>query len=77
MLGVCPCFNFDVSLSVCGAEEAYVETDAAYLVQDEVAHNDDGCTATTAVLLGQRLVLAHVVSPFPPFSKIVPGAVFR
>ena len=27
---------------------------------DEVQRNDDGCTATTAVLVGRRLVLAHV-----------------
>jgi protein phosphatase 1L len=40
--------------------DAYQETDQAYLKQDAIAHNDDGCTATTAVLIGRRLVTGHV-----------------
>ena len=31
-----------------------------YLKEAEIQLNDDGCTATTAVLVGQRLVVAHV-----------------
>lgn len=42
------------------AADAYQETDLAYVKHDEVHHNDDGCTATTAVILGQRLVVGHV-----------------
>ncbi len=40
--------------------DAYSETDQAYLKQDAIAHNDDGCTATTAILVGRRLVTGHV-----------------
>ena len=41
-------------------EDAYQETDDLYLEQDELQKNDDGCTATTAVIVGRRLVVAHV-----------------
>ena len=41
-------------------EDAYRETDQQYLEQDAIQHNDDGCTATSAVLVGRRLVVAHV-----------------
>lgn len=41
-------------------EDAYMETDSDYVRRDELAKNDDGCTAVTAVLLGSRLVVAHV-----------------
>lgn len=47
-------------LTLLHAEEAYVETDTAYITQDEVERNNDGCTATTAVIVGQTLVVAHV-----------------
>jgi len=40
--------------------DAYEETDQAYLKKDAIAHNDDGCTATTAILIGRRLVVGHV-----------------
>lgn len=36
------------------------ETDEQYLELDSHAQRDDGCTAVTAVLLGDRLVVAHV-----------------
>lgn len=36
------------------------ETDEQYLELDAELQRDDGCTAVTAVLLGQRLVVAHV-----------------
>ncbi len=36
------------------------ETDGQYLELDAEHQRDDGCTAVTAVLLGQRLVVAHV-----------------
>jgi hypothetical protein len=38
----------------------YADTDAAYLVEDERRRNDDGTTATTALVVGDRLVVAHV-----------------
>ncbi|KAI7835622.1 hypothetical protein COHA_010479 [Chlorella ohadii] len=41
-------------------EDAYQETDGQYLELDAEHQRDDGCTAVTAVLLGQRLVVAHV-----------------
>ncbi|KAH7624112.1 hypothetical protein Ndes2526B_g01366 [Nannochloris sp. 'desiccata'] len=40
--------------------DAYEETDQAYLKKDAIDHNDDGCTATTAILVGRRLVTGHV-----------------
>ncbi|KAG2498849.1 hypothetical protein HYH03_003041 [Edaphochlamys debaryana] len=40
--------------------EAYEVTDAQYLKQDATAGRDDGCTAVTAVLVGQRLLVANV-----------------
>jgi protein phosphatase 1L len=40
--------------------DAYEETDQAYLEKDAIAHNDDGCTATTAILVGRRLVTGHI-----------------
>ena len=42
------------------AEEAFVDTDQRYLQADAGENRDDGCTAVTAVLVGQRLVVAHV-----------------
>jgi protein phosphatase 1L len=41
-------------------EDAYAETDAAYLELDELERNDDGCTATTAAIVGRTLVVGHV-----------------
>lgn len=41
-------------------EDAYVETDNEYVDQDVKSKHDDGTTAVTAVLVGQRLVMAHV-----------------
>lgn len=41
-------------------ENAYRKTDELYLQRDAIHRNDDGCTATTAVLVGRRLVVAHV-----------------
>jgi hypothetical protein len=42
------------------AGEAFVETDQRYLQADTGANRDDGCTAVTAVLVGNSLVVAHV-----------------
>lgn len=42
------------------AEEAFVDTDQRYLQADAGENRDDGCTAVTAVLVGQKLVVAHV-----------------
>ena len=41
-------------------EEAYCLTDQQYLQLDAQQLRDDGCTAVTAVLMGRRLVTAHV-----------------
>ena len=41
-------------------EEAYCLTDKQYLQLDAHQLRDDGCTAVTAVLVGRRLVTAHV-----------------
>ncbi|KAK9805433.1 hypothetical protein WJX73_006037 [Symbiochloris irregularis] len=40
--------------------EAFVETDSLYLDSEGAGAKDDGCTAITAVLVGQRLVVANV-----------------
>lgn len=40
--------------------EAYENTDSQYLKQDSNNNRDDGCTAVTAVLIGQRLLVANV-----------------
>lgn len=52
-----PKFNEDLFHAV---EEAFVDTDRAYLEEDAKAKNDDGCTGTVAVVVGKRLVVAHV-----------------
>ena len=43
-----------------GAVESFVETDRSYLSNDSGSGRDDGCTAVTAVLLGQKLIIANV-----------------
>ena len=40
--------------------ESFIDTDQKYLQHDSGANRDDGCTAVTAVLVGQRLVVANV-----------------
>ncbi|CAK7346864.1 unnamed protein product [Dovyalis caffra] len=40
--------------------EAFKQTDADYLHEDKVHHKDAGSTASTAVLLGDRLLVANV-----------------
>ncbi|KIZ03972.1 hypothetical protein MNEG_3991 [Monoraphidium neglectum] len=40
--------------------EAFEQTDSEYLKQHATATRDDGCTAVTAVLLGERLLVANV-----------------
>jgi hypothetical protein len=37
-----------------------VDTDQRYLQADAGENRDDGCTAVTAVLVGQKLIVAHV-----------------
>lgn len=37
-----------------------MDTDQRYLQADAGENRDDGCTAVTAVLVGQKLVVAHV-----------------
>ena len=43
-----------------GAEDAYLETDREYIELEATAQNDDGSTAVTAVVAGDRLLVAHV-----------------
>ncbi len=40
--------------------DAYEATDSQYLRQDSSATREDGCTAVTAVHVGQRLLVANV-----------------
>ncbi|MEW5299740.1 MAG: hypothetical protein WDW36_002724 [Sanguina aurantia] len=40
--------------------EAYESTDTQYMRQDCNSSRDDGCTAVTALLVGQRLLVANV-----------------
>ena len=42
------------------AVEAFVDTDKQYLQVDDGTNRDDGCTAVTAVLVKQHLVVANV-----------------
>lgn len=48
--------DMDVSVAV----EAFVDTDKQYLQVDDGTNRDDGCTAVTAVLVKQHLVVANV-----------------
>lgn len=54
------CLLFCLTKSVGCADEAFVDTDNLYLQHDASANRDDGCTAVTAVLIKQRLVVANV-----------------
>jgi protein phosphatase 1L len=49
--------------------DAYTETDGQYIELDAELQRDDGCTAVTAVLVGNRLVVAHCGD-----SRFVAGA---
>ncbi|KAL3137661.1 hypothetical protein ABBQ38_004936 [Trebouxia sp. C0009 RCD-2024] len=49
--------------------EAFVDTDQKYLQADSGANRDDGCTAVTAVLVGQNLVVANVGDSRAVLSK--------
>lgn len=51
------------------AVEAFVDTDQKYLQADSGANRDDGCTAVTAVLVGQNLVVANVGDSRAVLSK--------
>ena len=44
---------------VCAAD-AFETTDGKYLDQNTNTSKDDGCTAVTAVLIGQKLYVANV-----------------
>ncbi|KAK9831289.1 hypothetical protein WJX74_010677 [Apatococcus lobatus] len=50
-------FSSDLSTAVV---EAFVDTDKQYLQVDDGTNRDDGCTAVTAVLVKQHLVVANV-----------------
>ena len=41
-------------------EETYKQTDQEYLKADHNQHRDAGSTASTAVLVGERLLVANV-----------------
>lgn len=42
------------------AVEAFIDTDKKYLQTPLGGNRDDGCTAVTAVLVGQKLIVANV-----------------
>ena len=53
----------------CIAVESFVDTDQKYLQADSGANRDDGCTAVTAILVGQNLVVANVGDSRAVLSK--------
>jgi len=46
-----------------------VDTDQKYLQADSGANRDDGCTAVTAILVGQNLIVANVGDSRAVLSK--------
>ena len=46
-----------------------MDTDQKYLQADSGANRDDGCTAVTAVLVGQNLIVANVGDSRAVLSK--------
>lgn len=42
------------------AEDGFVRTDSVYTTLDERQRNDDGCTATAALIIKDKLYVAHV-----------------
>ena len=59
-----------------GAVESFVETDRSYLSNDSGSARDDGCTAVTAVLLGQKLIIANVGDSRAVLSRAGHGTLF-
>jgi len=51
------------------AVEAFVDTDQKYLQADSGGNRDDGCTAVTAILVGQNLIVANVGDSRAVLSK--------
>lgn len=51
------CESFGANLP---AAEAYEATDNQYLRHESSGEREDGCTAVTAVVVGQRLLVANV-----------------
>ena len=51
-----------------------MDTDQKYLQADSGANRDDGCTAVTAVLVGQNLIVANVGDSRAVLSKGGQGA---
>ena len=46
-----------------------MDTDQKYLQADSGANRDDGCTAVTAILVGQNLIVANVGDSRAVLSK--------
>lgn len=46
--------------SALSAVESFIDTDKKYLQNPAGGNRDDGCTAVTAVLVGQKLFVANV-----------------
>ena len=44
----------------CSAADAYVHTDSEFLKSENNQHKDAGSTASTAILVGDRLLVANV-----------------
>ncbi|KAA6422946.1 MAG: phosphatase 2C [Trebouxia sp. A1-2] len=61
-----PKFGTDVKTALV---EAFVDTDQKYLQADSGANRDDGCTAVTAILVGQNLIVANVGDSRAVLSK--------
>ena len=59
-----------------GAVESFVETDRSYLSNESGSARDDGCTAVTAVLLGQKLIIANVGDSRAVLSRAGHGTLF-
>eukprot|EP00775_Hariotina_reticulata_P010325 gene10325-10482_t len=53
-------FNTDIASALV---ESFEHTDTQYLKQNDNASRDDGCTAVTAVVVGDRLLVANVAIP--------------
>ena len=54
-----PYFNFDLSF-YCSLADAYNHTDSEFLKSEVSQNRDAGSTASTAILVGDRLLVANV-----------------
>ena len=64
-----PDCQFLLNCGCVSAVEAFADTDQRYLQADFGANRDDGCTAVTAILIGQNLIVANVGDSRAVLSK--------